>query len=75
MVLGSDGGIPAVVHVVEPTGSETQVVAQIGDASVLCAFRERVSARPGETIRIAPDPMLAHLFDAETGRRQYAGSA
>jgi multiple sugar transport system ATP-binding protein len=68
-------GLPAVVHVVEPTGSETQVVAQLGSATILCAFRERVSAKPGETIRIAPDPMLAHLFDAKTGRRQHAGTA
>jgi multiple sugar transport system ATP-binding protein len=75
MVLAGEGGMPAIVHVVEPTGSETQVVAQLGDASILCAFRERVTAKPGETIRIAPEPSLAHLFDAETGRRQYAGSA
>ncbi len=75
MVLRGEGGIPAVVHVVEPTGSETQVVAQVGDASILCAFRERVSARPGETIWIAPDPALAHIFDAETGQRQVAARA
>jgi multiple sugar transport system ATP-binding protein len=36
---------------------------------VLCAFRERVSAKPGETIRITPDPSLVHLFDAGTGLR------
>jgi len=72
MVLSGEGGIPAIVHVVEPTGSETQVVAQLGDASILCAFRERVSAKPGETIWIAPEPALAHLFDAGTGRRQVA---
>ena len=75
MVLSGEGGIPAIVHVVEPTGSETQVVAQLGDASILCAFRERVSAKPGETIWIAPEPSLAHVFDAETGRRQVATSA
>jgi multiple sugar transport system ATP-binding protein len=75
MVLSGEGGMPAIVHVVEPTGSETQVVALFGDASILCAFRERVSAKPGETIWIAPEPALAHLFDAETGRRQFAGRA
>ena len=47
-------GLPAKVHVVEPTGSETQVLADFAGASVLCAFRERVSAKPGETIRITP---------------------
>jgi multiple sugar transport system ATP-binding protein len=62
-------GLPATVHVVEPTGSETQVVAEFAGASVICAFRERISAKPGETIKIAPDPALVHLFDAATGRR------
>ena len=57
------------VHVVEPTGSETQVMAHLGGTPIICAFRERISAGPGETIRIAPDPALAHLFDSETGVR------
>jgi multiple sugar transport system ATP-binding protein len=28
-----------------------------------------VSAGPGETIHVAPDPALVHLFDKETGQR------
>jgi len=66
--LRSDG-LPATVHVIEPTGSETQVMAKFAGTSVICAFRERLSARPGETIRVAADPALVHLFDADTGRR------
>ena len=62
-------GLPAKVHVVEPTGSETQVLADFAGASVICAFRDRITARPGETIRIVPDPTLVHLFDAGTGQR------
>lgn len=62
-------GVPAKVNVVEPTGSETQVMAELGGTPIVCAFRERVSARPGESIRITPDPALVHLFDAETGQR------
>src|SRR5215472_324110 len=65
----SPSGLPAIVHVVEPTGSETQVVAEFAGASVICAFRERISAKPGETIRITPDPALVHVFDASTGQR------
>ena len=65
----SPDGLPAVVHVIEPTGSETQVLAEFAGASVICAFRERIAARPGETIRIAPDPALVHVFDATTGQR------
>jgi multiple sugar transport system ATP-binding protein len=70
-----DGGVPATVQVVEPTGSETQVLVKLGDATVhgdaklLCAFRERITARPGETLRISPDPAVAHLFETATGAR------
>jgi multiple sugar transport system ATP-binding protein len=66
--LRSDG-LPATVHVVEPTGSETQVMVEFAGTSVICAFRERLSARPGETIRVAADPALVHLFDAGSGQR------
>ncbi|MGE0224146.1 MAG: ABC transporter ATP-binding protein [Acetobacteraceae bacterium] len=62
-------GLPATVHVIEPTGSETQVMAEFAGGNIIAAFRERVSARPGETIHIAPDPSVVHVFDAETGRR------
>ena len=62
-------GIKASVVVVEPTGSETQVLLRIGDQSVIAAFRDRVTARPGEVLPISPDPTLIHLFDRQTGRR------
>jgi len=62
-------GIPATVQVVEPTGSETQVIMRIGDASVVGAFRERITARPGEMLTVRPDTQLVHLFDPESGRR------
>ena len=68
----SGEGLPATVHVVEPTGSETQVIASFAGAQVLCAFRERVTAKPGETIRITPTPALSHVFDAATGQRYVA---
>ncbi|MBJ6128514.1 ABC transporter ATP-binding protein [Microvirga splendida] len=62
-------GMPVEVIVVEPTGSETQVVARAGHEEIICVFRERISARPGETILVAPDPALVHLFDRDSGRR------
>jgi multiple sugar transport system ATP-binding protein len=63
------GGIPAIVQVVEPTGSETQVLLKIGEQSMVGAFRERVSARPGEILPVRPDPALVHLFDQQSGQR------
>ena len=69
MRLTPGEGIPARVQLVEPTGSETQVTVRIGDTPLACAFRERVTARPGEEIRIMPDTALVHLFDAGSGQR------
>ena len=62
------GGIPATVQVVEPTGSETQVLMRIGGQPVIGAFRERVLARPATSCR-APDTALVHLFDQQSGAR------
>jgi multiple sugar transport system ATP-binding protein len=62
-------GVPVEVVVVEPTGSETQVVVKGGGQEMICVFRERVTAKPGETIHVAPDPRLVHLFDQESGQR------
>ncbi|MGQ3301398.1 ABC transporter ATP-binding protein [Reyranella sp.] len=63
------GGIPATVQVVEPTGSETQVLMKIGGQPVIGAFRERVTAKPGEILPVRPDPALVHLFDQQSGQR------
>src|SRR5690349_16941253 len=64
-----DAGFPIMVEVVEPTGSETQVMAQIGGQAICAVFRERISAGPGESIRIAAQSDHAHLFDAATEQR------
>ena len=65
-------GVPLMVQVVEPTGSETQVHGRLGTLPVMGAFRERVSARPGEPIAVTADPSLVHLFDRDTGTRLVA---
>ena len=69
MLLAPEGGIPATVQLVEPTGSETQVTVRIGDTLLTCAVRERIIARPGDVIGIWPDLNLVHVFDASTGQR------
>jgi multiple sugar transport system ATP-binding protein len=68
-ILLSDAGVAAEVVVVEPTGSETQVVTKVGGQDIVCVFRERIGAQPGEKIRIQPNPNLIHVFDQETGKR------
>ncbi|MFM0221777.1 ABC transporter ATP-binding protein [Paraburkholderia dipogonis] len=65
----TEDGTPTEVVVVETTGSATQVNVRYGSDEIICEFRERVLARPGERLCIAPLPHAIHLFDAETGRR------
>jgi ABC-type sugar transport system ATPase subunit len=55
-----------VVQVVEPTGSELQVVATLGDSEIIAVFRERHQFKPGDKIRLKPDP---RLFICLTRRR------
>ncbi|HEY2886495.1 MAG TPA: sn-glycerol-3-phosphate ABC transporter ATP-binding protein UgpC [Rhizomicrobium sp.] len=65
----ADDGSDAVVQVIEPTGSETQVVAKLGGEEIVAVFRERHPFQAGQTIRLKPNPQLVHLFDEETGQR------
>ncbi len=62
-------GIATEVVVIEPTGSETQVVVKAGTHEITGVFRDRIAARPGEMLHIAPETSLVHLFDGETGQR------
>ncbi|MGI9409589.1 MAG: ABC transporter ATP-binding protein [Hyphomicrobiaceae bacterium] len=63
----SPAGIPAEVIVVEPTGSETQVVARLGGQDFIGVFRERHNFHPGEMINLLAQPDTAHLFDKNSG--------
>ncbi|MBF0680168.1 MAG: sn-glycerol-3-phosphate ABC transporter ATP-binding protein UgpC [Devosia sp.] len=62
-------GIPAIVNLVEPMGSETQVTMTLAGQTIIGVFRERISARPGETISVTPELSAIHLFDAADGNR------
>ena len=65
----ADDGPLAQVQVIEPTGSELQVVAKLGDTDIIAVFRERHNFKPGDKVRLKPDPRLVHLFDESTGER------
>jgi multiple sugar transport system ATP-binding protein len=65
----ADDGIPMTVQVVEPTGAEIQVFAKVGEHPVTAVLKERIDPRPGDTIRLRPEPGHIHLFDKATGRR------
>jgi multiple sugar transport system ATP-binding protein len=68
--LRLDGdGVAAAILVVEPTGSETQVIMKMAGTNVIGAFRERIAGRPGESLRVTPETSLVHLFDEASGAR------
>jgi multiple sugar transport system ATP-binding protein len=66
----SDDGFPVEIVVVEPTGSELQVIGRTpGGEEIVANFRERHAFEPGQTVRLAPDRDHIHLFNGETGKR------
>ncbi|MDB5512287.1 MAG: transporter ATP-binding protein [Enterovirga sp.] len=64
-----DGGFDAEVVVVEPTGSETQVVARVGEQSVVAIFRDRHGFVPGQKIALRAKPGAEHFFDMASRSR------
>jgi multiple sugar transport system ATP-binding protein len=42
---------------------------RIGETPITGAFRERISAKPGEIIHITPEIGLVHLFEKGSGQR------
>jgi multiple sugar transport system ATP-binding protein len=45
------------------------VQGRLGDQPLQGVFRERIDTKPGETIRVLPQPGAIHLFDAQSSRR------
>ena len=57
------------VVVVEPTGAETELLVQVGEAKLVLAVHGRVDAWPDDNLRLAIESENVHLFDRQTGRR------
>ena len=66
---GTPDALGGTVVVVEPTGSETQVILSIGHAEILVLLHERIDAQPGQIIHIRPMAGRVHLFDGSSGLR------
>ena len=62
----ADDGAEAEIQVIEPTGSEILVAARMAGEDIIAVFRERHKFKPGDKIRLKPDPALVHLFDDVT---------
>jgi multiple sugar transport system ATP-binding protein len=68
--LATDGqGIPAQVVVIEPTGAETELLLQVGDARLVLVMHGRTAAQPEDTVHLRVDTANAHVFDAASGQR------
>jgi multiple sugar transport system ATP-binding protein len=67
--IAGEGGVPATVRVVEPTGADTFVYAELAGTQLCAVFAERHVFRPGETIRLQPRLDAVHLFDAQSGKK------
>ncbi|MFV0335098.1 MAG: ABC transporter ATP-binding protein [Tropicimonas sp.] len=61
-------GETARIRVVEPTGSETQVIADFHGEEITCLVRDRMELRPGDRLALRCDMEKLHLFDRESGR-------
>jgi multiple sugar transport system ATP-binding protein len=66
---GSERGVPGEIVVVEPTGSETELVVKVGDAQLVVETHGRATVRPGDKVTFAVNPANVHLFDGATGAR------
>ena len=64
-----DDGTEVEVVVVEPTGAEVQVFARLDGQDLTAVLRERLLFKPGELVKLAPEPNLVHVFDAGSGMR------
>jgi multiple sugar transport system ATP-binding protein len=65
----ADGGVAAEVVVVEPTGAETEIVAQVGAAQVIFKTHGRDTLAPGQRIALTVEPAALHVFDKASGAR------
>ncbi|HSB25597.1 MAG TPA: sn-glycerol-3-phosphate ABC transporter ATP-binding protein UgpC [Burkholderiaceae bacterium] len=65
----ADAGIAAKVFVVEPTGAETELLLQVGDAQLTLVTHGRTAARPDDTVHLSVAAAHAHVFDRASGRR------
>ncbi|CAN7167921.1 ABC transporter ATP-binding protein [Rhizobium sp. LjRoot254] len=61
-------GFPAKVVVIEPLGSETQIVLSAGDHTIVVVTRARTTLEPDEVIWISPEVEHVRLFGSD-GRR------
>jgi multiple sugar transport system ATP-binding protein len=69
LLIDRERGIPAEIQLVEPMGSETQLMVSVGGRALTMLVREQIAVRVGDTIPVYPIPDQAMLFDGVSNRR------
>ena len=68
-----DGPLKAEVEVVEPLGMSTQYYVRVAGEQLRIYAIGRPGLAPGQTVRLAVEPAVQHIFDPESGNRVEAG--
>ena len=66
-------GLPAKVSVIEPTGPEIHIYADLGEQEVCAITSERLTLNVGETVHLAPRLDRIHVYDQGTGKALFHG--
>jgi multiple sugar transport system ATP-binding protein len=66
---GDGVGLDGTVMMVEPTGAQVQIVANVGGRELIAVFNQRILPAPGDALTLRVDPLSVHLFDEASGRR------
>ncbi|MCR9135114.1 MAG: sn-glycerol-3-phosphate ABC transporter ATP-binding protein UgpC [Alphaproteobacteria bacterium] len=69
---GRPNALTIKVRLVEPTGPEDLLVADLGDGDVFASVRGRHDISAGDVVQLFVPPEAVHLFDPETGLRSGA---
>ena len=62
-------GTEAVIDLIEPTGSDTQVHLKVGATRIVALSRARLAQKEGETVKISFNPETMHFFSPDSGQR------
>jgi multiple sugar transport system ATP-binding protein len=68
--LSANGeGVPAEVTLVEPTGSETELMLRCGERSLVMVIHGRTAVQRGDQVHLFMDAARAHVFDSASEQR------
>jgi multiple sugar transport system ATP-binding protein len=66
---GTLGAVAGEIIVVEPTGAETELLVQAGEAQIVLRTHGRPIVNAGDKIGLTIDPAMVHVFDKASGER------